>query len=291
VTGVAVADAGSLTGALTRPLSRTRRPTLNGVLVVLSVAWLALLVVAAVAPGLLAPGDPETLYPTRVLQPPGADAVLGTEQYGRSVFLLLVHGARTAITIGVAATAIAVVIGTLIGLVAGYVGGIVDGVIGRLLDIMMALPGVLLALVITAAAGPSVVVLIISVATAFIAGFARVMRGQVISTRNRLYIDAARATGLSPGRILFRHVLPNAFAPVAALATIAIGDAILVAAALSFLGLGPRLDVPDWGQLLASGQAFLRQSWWVSTFAGAVIAVTVIAVGLVGDWLRDRADR
>ncbi|WP_159501721.1 ABC transporter permease [Microbacterium sp. 18062] len=278
-------------GSVTREWSRPRRPTLDGVLVGLSGAWLLVLAVAALAPGLLAPGDPETLHPTRVLQPPGPDAPLGTEQYGRSVYLLLVHGARTALTIGVAATLLAVVAGSLVGLVAGYVGGIVDALIGRVLDVMMALPGVLLALVITAAAGPSVGVLILSVATAFMAGFARVMRGQVISTRSRLFIEAARATGIGPGRILFRHVLPNASAPVVALATIAVGEAILVAAALSFLGLGPRMDVPDWGQLLASGQAFLRQSWWVSTFAGVMISLTVIAIGLAGDWLRDRADR
>lgn len=233
--------------------SRNRPVTLNGVLVSLSVGWLALILFAAFVPGLLAPGDPTALHPTEVLRPPGDGALLGTEQFGRSVYLILVHGARTAIVIGVAATALAVVIGCLIGLIAGYAGGIVDSVIGRILDVMLALPGVLLALVITAAAGPSVEVLIISVAVASIAGFARIMRGEVLSTSNRLFIEAAKATGLRPTRILFRHVLPNAFTPIAALATIAVGEAILVAAALSFLGLGPRLDVPDWGQLLSSG--------------------------------------
>lgn len=292
-TGVAslTASAGGLVGAWSRTRSLGRGVSFNGVLVGCSMIWLLLVVVASVAPSLLAPGDPVTLHPTEVLRPPSAEAILGTEQYGRSVYLLLVHGARTAITIGVAATALAVVAGCLVGLVAGYAGGVVDAVIGRLLDIMMALPGVLLALVITAAAGPSVGVLILSVGVASMAGFARLMRGEVLSTRNRLYIEAARATGIGPARILFRHVLPNAFAPVAALATIAVGEAILVAAALSFLGLGPHLDVPDWGQLLSAGQAYLRQSWWVSTFAGIVISLTVISVGLVGDWLRDRASR
>ncbi|GAA3666461.1 ABC transporter permease [Microbacterium marinilacus] len=288
MTGLAAAGTGAFSGVVSASRGWSRRIRLNGVLVGLSLLWLALVVLAAVAPAVLAPGDPVQLHPTEVLRAPGPDAVLGTEQYGRSVYVLLVHGARTALTIGVAATALAVVAGSLIGLVAGYAGGVVDALIGRVLDVMMALPGVLLALLITAAAGPSVGVLIVSVGVASIAGFARLMRGEVISTRTRLYVEAARATGISPARILMRHVLPNAAAPVAALATIAVGEAILAAAALSFLGLGPRLDVPDWGQLLASGQAFLRQSWWVSVFAGAVISLTVVSVGLVGDWLRER---
>jgi peptide/nickel transport system permease protein len=262
----------------------------GNVLASVSALWLLATLVALVAPDLLAPGDPTALHPTQVFQPPSAENPLGTEQYGRSVWLLLVHGARSAIAVGLAATAIALVIGCLIGLVAGYAGGWVDVVIGRLLDVLMSIPGVLLALLVTAAAGSSLGALIVSVGVAFVAGFARVMRGQVLATKERVYIDAARSVGLSGPRILFRHVLPNAFAPILGLATVAVGEAILVASALSFLGLGPRLDVPDWGQLLASGQPFLVQAWWVSTFAGVVISVTVVAVSLLGDWLRDRVE-
>jgi peptide/nickel transport system permease protein len=263
----------------------------GNILALASALWLALTIAALVAPDLLAPGDPTLLRPAQVFQPPSAENPLGTEQYGRSVLLLLVHGARSAMTVGLAATAIALVIGSLIGLVAGYAGGWVDALVGRVLDVMMSIPGVLLALLITASAGSSITVLIISVGVTFIAGFARVMRAQVLATRDRLFVDAARSVGFSGRRILFRHVLPNALAPVLGLATIAIGDAILVASALSFLGLGPRLDVPDWGQLLASGQPFLTQAWWVSTFAGVVISVTVVAVSLLGDWLRDRVEK
>jgi peptide/nickel transport system permease protein len=263
----------------------------GNILALVSALWLALTIAALVTPDLLAPGDPTLLRPAQVFQPPSAENPLGTEQYGRSVSLLLVHGARSAMTVGLAATAIALVIGSLIGLVAGYAGGWVDALVGRVLDVLMSIPGVLLALLITASAGSSITVLIISVGVTFIAGFARVMRAQVLATRDRLFVDAARSVGFSGRRILFRHVLPNALAPVLGLATIAIGDAILVASALSFLGLGPRLDVPDWGQLLASGQPFLVQAWWVSTFAGVAISVTVVAVSLLGDWLRDRVEK
>lgn len=263
----------------------------SNVLAVVSGAWLAIMLVALAVPGLLAPGDPTELHPSQVFQPPNAENPLGTEQYGRSVLLLLVHGARSAMAVGLAATAIALLLGSLIGLVAGYAGGWVDAVIGRLLDVLMSIPGVLLALLVTAAAGSSLQALILSVGIAFVAGFARVMRGQVLATRQNLYVDAARSVGLGGARILFRHVLPNAFAPVLGLATVAVGEAILVASALSFLGLGPRLAVPDWGQLLAAGQPFLVQAWWVSTFAGIVISITVVAVSLLGDWVRDRVDR
>jgi len=259
-------------------------------LAVVSAVWLAITVVALLVPGLIGPGDPTALRPALVFQPPSLENPLGTEQYGRSVYLLLVHGARSAMTVGIAATAIAVIAGSLIGLVAGYLGGWVDAVIGRMLDVLMSIPGVLLALLVTASAGSSLTALIVSVGIAFVAGFARVMRAQVLATRERVYVDAARSVGFSGARILFRHVLPNAFAPVLGLATVAVGEAILVASALSFLGLGPRLDVPDWGQLLASGQPFLVQAWWVSTFAGITISTTVVAVSLLGDWLRDRVE-
>lgn len=275
-----------------RKRARTRRRIPGeAVLLALSGLWLLAVLTAAVAPSLLAPVNPEQLDPSLVLQAPGTGHLLGTDQYGRSVYVLLVHGASTAMTVGLASTAIALVVGGGIGLLAGYAGGIVDGIISRLLDILLSLPGVLLALVITAAAGPSVEVLVFSVATGFVAGFARIMRGQVLSVRSRLFVEAAQSVGLGRLRIALRHVLPNAMGPLLALATIAVGEAILVASALSFLGLGPELRVPDWGQLLAEGQSFLRQSPWVSVYAGLVISLTVISVSLIGDWLRERWER
>lgn len=285
-----------MSGLVTMGLRRARGLGIGGsrvgnALALFSALWLALTAGALIAPALIAPGDPTELHPDRVFEAPGGANPLGTEQYGRSVYLLLIHGARSAMTVGLASTAIAVVVGSLIGLVAGYAGGWVDAIVGRLLDVLMAIPGVLLALLVTATVGSSLTALIFSVGIAFVAGFARVMRGQVLATRERVFVDAARSVGFSGARVLFRHVLPNAFAPVLGLATVAVGEAILVASALSFLGLGPRLDVPDWGQLLAAGQPFLVQAWWVSTFAGIAISVTVVAVSLLGDWLRDRVEK
>jgi peptide/nickel transport system permease protein len=178
----------------------------------------------------------------------------------------------------------------VLGLLAGYLGGVVDTVLARLVDILMCFPGVLLALVITAGLGASRLNLILGVAVATMPMFARVMRGQVMAVRGRLFVQAARATGLPRTRVLLRHVLPNAIAPVVVLATVTVGTSIVLAASLSFLGLGPSSDVPDWGQLLSSGQPYLANAWWVSTFPGVALTLVVISVSLLGDWLRDRMD-
>lgn len=281
---------GTLEGVAVRRHRVLRQFSGNTIVVAVAGLWVVLVVLAAVAPELLTHVNPDSLHPTRVLHAPSSAALLGTEQYGRSVYTLLVYGAHTALLIGVAATAFAVVAGGVIGLLAGYLGGWVDTLIGRLLDIMMSLPGVLLALVITASAGASVGILILSVGVALVAVFARIMRGTVMSVRSRLYVEAARSIGYGQWRILLRHVLPNSFAPIVVLATISVGDAIVLAASLSYLGLGPKLDVPDWGQLLASGQAYLQQSWWITTFSGFAIALTVVSISLLGDWLRDRIE-
>jgi peptide/nickel transport system permease protein len=279
--------------AMTATLPRRRVPSwLSSNRIMLGVSGLIVLVTlaAAVLPGVLAPGDPTALHPDRVLQGPGQATLLGTDQYGRSVLMLLVHGARTAVVIGLSSVALAGAVGTVLGLLAGYLGGVVDTVLARLVDILMCFPGVLLALVITAGLGASRLNLILGVAVATMPMFARVMRGQVMAVRGRLFVQAARATGLPRTRVLLRHVLPNAIAPVVVLATVTVGTSIVLAASLSFLGLGPSSDVPDWGQLLSSGQPYLANAWWVSTFPGVALTLVVISVSLLGDWLRDRMD-
>lgn len=271
---------------------RLRRPAVSVSAAVLgiSLAWLAIVLAAALVPALLTGDDPTQLAPERTLTPPGDPTLAGTDHYGRSVFTLLVYGARPAMVIGISAAALGAVCGGLIGLVAGYVGGWVDMLVGRVMDVLMCFPGVLLALVIAAALGATTGNLVIAVGIASVPGFYRVMRGQVMSVRHRLYIEAARSAGFSSGRILLRHVLPNALAPTVVLATVTVGVSVVAAASLSFLGLGPRSDVPDWGQLLAQGQPYLATAWWVSTLPGLTLTVTVIAVSLAGDWLRDRLD-
>lgn len=275
----------------TLPLrSRRRRLSAASIVTGAAILWIALIVLASLFPGLLAHGDVGGLHADRVLQRPGS-TLLGTDQYGRSVAGLLVYGARGALVIGAAATFLALVLGGIIGLVGGYAGGVVDMIIGRLLDVLLCFPGVLLALIITVALGPTTGNLILGVGISAAPSFARVMRGQVMSVRSRLYVQAARSVGFRPSRLLFRHVLPNAITPVVVLATVSIGTAIVASASLSFLGLGPKHDIPDWGQLLAEGQPYLGTAWWMSTFAGLVITCTVIAVSLLGDWVRDRMDR
>lgn len=284
-TATAVAEASVL-----RSRGWRTKISVNNVTLGFSLAWLVVVVLAALLPGVLATDDATVLDPTRVLTAPGDQTVLGTDHYGRSVLTLLVHGSRTALVIGLAATALGMVIGSLIGLAAGYLGGPVDMLLGRFVDILMCFPGVLLALVIASALGASTTNLIIAVGISAVPGFARVMRGQVLTVRGRLYVEAARSAGFGPGRVLMHHVLPNSVAPTVVLGTVTVGTSVVVAASLSFLGLGVRSDIPDWGQLLAMGQPYLAGAWWISTFPGIVLTLTVIAVSLAGDWLRDRLD-
>jgi peptide/nickel transport system permease protein len=266
-----------------------RRLSAETVITVVALVWVGIVLLAAAVPGVLAPEDPTQVIADQALQAPGA-TLLGTDQYGRSILGLIIHGARTSIIIGLAATAIALVVGGGLGLLGGYLGGAMDMIIGRLIDILMCFPGVLLALVIATALGPTTANLILAVGIGSLPAFARVMRGQVLSVRSRLFVEAAHSVGFSRLRILVRHVLPNAIAPIVVLATVSVGTAIVVAASLSFLGLGPKTAVPDWGQLLAGGQPYLASAWWISTFPGIAITLTVIAISLLGDWLRDSLD-
>lgn len=260
------------------------------VVLVIALAWLVVIAACVIVPGVLAPGNPLQIHPDRILLAPGDGTLLGTDQFGRSVFDLLVHGARISIFIGLAATVLSLVIGGGIGMIAGYWGGRLDMLIGRLIDILMCFPGILLALVIAAALGPSVENIIIAVGIGNIPSFARVMRSQVISVRSRLFIEAAHATGLSHGRILRTHILPNSLAPIIVLATIEIGSSIVAAASLSFLGAGASSGIPDWGTTIADGQPFLSVAWWITTLSGIILTLTVIALSILGDWLRDRLE-
>ncbi|OCG76441.1 ABC transporter permease [Microbacterium sediminis] len=284
----------TLVDPLTLPIASTRRRRKVGPdLIVLSAAllWLAVVLVAAIVPAVFSSGDPTALDPAMALRAPGVDGfLLGSDHYGRDIVTLLAYGARMAVVIGLTATALGFAIGTLLGLVAGYAGGWLDMVIGRFIDMLMCFPGVLLAMIIAAGLGASTNNLIIAVGISAVPGFARVMRGQAMTVRSRLFIEAADSVGFSPWRILWRHMLPNALAPSVVMATVTVGTSIVAAASLSFLGLGVRSEIPDWGQLLALGQPYLSSAWWITTFPGIVLTLTVIAVSLAGDWLRDRFD-
>jgi peptide/nickel transport system permease protein len=271
---------------LNRPVVRSWRVPHGRPLVILSALFLLLVVGWAAVPGLFA-GNPAAVNPLAALQRPLGQYFLGTDQYGRSVYAELVYGARAALEVGVASTLIAGIGGSLIGIAGGYLGGWVDLLVMRLIDILLALPGLFLALIFVAALPPTLGNEILAIGIAALPGFARVLRGQALQVRSRLFVDAAVVTGLRRRAILWRHMLPNCLAPAIVLGTLNIGTAIVIAASLNYLGLGPTSTVPNWGGLISSGQGYIDHDWWISTFPGLLVTLLVIAVSILGDRLRD----
>ncbi len=247
-----------------------------------------LIVVALTAP-FIAPYDPIGLSRS-VLQPPSGEHLMGTDNLGRDIFSRVVYGTRISLQMGFIAIAIAATVGTAMGLVAGTYGGVVDNVFMRFVDALMAVPGILLALTVAAVLGTGLHVAMIAVGIAWIPGFARIVRSLVLQVRAMPYIEAARSLGNSDTRLIWRHVLPNALTPVLVLASLGIGSAVLIGAALSFLGVGAKPPTAEWGIMLSEGRQFMRSAWWVMAFPGLAITVTVLAANLVGDGLRDALD-
>ncbi|MFN8484123.1 MAG: ABC transporter permease [Anaerolineae bacterium] len=250
---------------------------------------LLLLVLAAVFAPALARYDPIDIGPD-VLTPPGAQHFFGTDAYGRDIFSRVLYGARLSLIIGLISVAIAATVGVTTGLLAGYYGGWTDTGLMRGVDVMLAFPGILLALVIVSMLGPSLINLMIAVGIASIPLYARLTRGSVLAARSELYVEAAQSVGVPNHTILTRHLLPNIFAPVLVAATLGVGGAILAAAALSFVGLGSQPPTPEWGRMLSEGRQYLRDQWWIATFPGIMIMLTVLAMNLLGDGLRDALD-
>jgi peptide/nickel transport system permease protein len=253
-------------------------------------AILATLAVLAVGAPWLSARDPIRTAPREALQPPGARFVLGSDQFGRDVASRVLHGARVSLLVGVISVSIAVGLGAPIGLVSGYYGGRLDALIMRVMDVMLAFPGILLALAIVSVLSPGLGNVMIAVGLSAVPGYARLVRATVLSAREHLYVEAARALGGRDGAILVRDILPNVVAPLIVTATLGLGGAILSAAALSFLGLGSQPPQPEWGRMLSEGRDYLREAWWISTFPGLGILLTVLAMNLVGDGLRDVLD-
>jgi peptide/nickel transport system permease protein len=257
---------------------------------VLGLLILIVLVLAAIAAPLLPLEDPIQIDPPHALYSPGAPYLFGSDQYGRDVFSRVVYGGRVSLAVGPIAVAIALVPGVLVGLIAGYYGRWVDVLLMRLVDIMLAFPGILLALGIVAVLGPSLTSLMIAVGISSIPTYARLTRASVLSARENLYVDAARVVGARDAVILLRHILPNVVAPVIVVSTLGVGAAILVAATLSFLGLGSQPPTAEWGRMLSEGRQYLREQWWIATFPGLAIMLTVLALNMLGDGLRDALD-
>jgi len=253
-------------------------------------------VMAALLAPAIAPAPPTAVSLGNRLLPPmtrdraGVLHPLGTDQLGRDVLSRIVYGARISLIVGIASVALAGVVGLVAGLVSGYVGSIVDSVIMRVVDLQLAFPFILLALAIVALLGPSLTnIILVSVITSWPV-YARTARASVLVIRSLEYVEAARGSGASAGRVLLRHVLPNATGPMLVIASFEMARVIIVEAAMSFLGLGIRPPTPTWGNMLADGRAYIRDAWWLSTFPGLAIMLLAGSVNFIGDAVRDALD-
>lgn len=224
------------------------------------------------------------------LQPPSAKYILGTDEFGRDIFARLIHGARVSLKVGVVAVSFSIAIGGTLGAFAGFYGGKLDNVIMRIMDIFLAVPSILLAIAIVSALGPNLFNLMIAISISSIPSYARIVRASVLSIRDQEYIEAAKAIGASDMRIIFRHIIPNSLAPVIVQGTLGVAGAILSTAGLSFIGLGIQPPAPEWGSMLSGGRQYLRYAWWVTTFPGVAIMITILSLNLLGDGLRDALD-
>jgi peptide/nickel transport system permease protein len=265
---------------------RKSRVALSGLVILVLMYLIALL-----AP-LLAPYDPiaqQDIVATSFLAP-NAQHWLGTDRFGRDVLSRILYGARISLSIGFIATLISITLGTVLGAIAGYFGGKIDALIMRFTDMVLAFPRLVLLIMIVALFSPSIGVIIAVLGLTQWPNTSRIVRGDVLSLREREFIQAAHALGMGKARIIFRHLIPNVLAPVIVTATLGIGNTIVLEAGLSFLGLGVQPPTPSWGNMVADGRDSLLGSWWVATFPGLTIVMTVLAFNLVGDGLRDALD-
>lgn len=270
----------------TRALPRAlRQSPVAVVAVLLIVFWL----LAALLAPKIAPYPPLEQDVMNRLAPPNSAHWLGTDPLGRDILSRILYGARLSIPVGVAAVLLALVLGTLLGSIAGFVGGRVDEVVMRATDLTLAFPTVILAMVITAALGAGVRNAVIAIMVAWWPTYARNVRGLVLGTRHREFVLAAQSLGATRTRMFVHHVLPSTISPLVILGTLDLGHAILTFATLSFLGLGPPPDIPEWGSMIATGRSYFDQ-WWIGAFAGLAILSVALACNIVGDSLRDFLD-
>lgn len=227
---------------------------------------------------------------TQRFEPPSSSHILGLDEFGRDILLRILWGTRYSLFMSIAAVLAAGIVGIVIGAVAGYYGGRVDNVIMRLMDVVLSLPYMLLAIAIVAALGPGLVNVLISIAIGYVPEFARITRASVMTIREREFIEAAKAVGASDRKIIFQQILPNAMALLIVEVTMAIAGAILSIAGLSFLGLGIQPPLPEWGAMLTNARGYIRDAWHITVFPGLVILVTILALNIIGDGLRDALD-
>lgn len=252
--------------------------------------FLGLIAAVAIAPGFVARYDPIQMSPEVVLAPPSPAHPFGTDEFGRDIASRVVYGARTSLGYAVLATAISTAAGTVIGVTAAYYAGAYDNVVMRAVDVLMAFPGILLALIVVTLLGPGLTHAMVAVGIGQTPGVGRVVRSATLGAKSNLYIEASRAVGGSGAWIMWRHLLPNIRHVVLVLATLGYGAAILVGASLSFLGLGAQPPTPEWGSMLETARGYLQSDWWVGVLPGVVLGATLLCVNVVGDQLRDILD-
>ncbi|MFN3428338.1 MAG: nickel transporter permease [Candidatus Sericytochromatia bacterium] len=257
---------------------------------VLGAVILVLFVLTAILAPWLAPYSPTEQALASRLSPPSGAHWLGTDDLGRDLLSRLIFGTQVSLRVGVIAVALALVGGTALGLLAGYRGGRTDEVVMRGLDVLLAFPSILLAILVVAVLGPSLENAIVAIAIVNIPVYARLVRAAVMSLKHQEFIEASRASGAGHGRIVWHHIVPNCLTPITVQATLGIGTAILETAGLSFLGLGAQPPTPEWGTMLNDARPYIRDAWWIITFPGVAIIVTVLGFNLLGDGLRDMLD-
>ena len=259
-------------------------------LTVIGSVLVLILLVAAAFPQALTKYDPILPDYETILEGPSWAHPFGTDEFGRDIFARVTYGARVSVQTAFLVLAIALVLGVPLGIAAGFMGGRVDEIIMRITDVFLAIPGLILAMVISASLGPSLRNVMIALALVWWPSFCRVARGQAISIRESTYIEAARCIGVSRFRIMLTHVLPNSLSPIIVLATLDMGSVILTAAGLSFLGFGAQPPTPEWGVMVTTARSHISDAWWYITFPGAAIFTTVMAFNLIGDGLRTIMD-
>ncbi len=266
-----------------RRLLRHRGALIGSIMVLVVVS-------AAIFGPLVAPYDPADIGVGPSLGAPTLAHPMGTDTFGRDIFSRVLNGAQLSLTVGLVAVLIEASFGVLIGLVAGYYGGWIDGLMMRVIDVLLAFPGILLALAIVSVLGISLTNLMIAVGIGGIPSFARLIRGSTLTVKENLYVTVAKSIGAGDAGVIFRHILPNVVSPIIVYATLRIAFAIIATSSLSFLGLGAKPPSPEWGVMLSDGREFLRVAPWVTTFPGLAIMISVMGINLLGDGLRDVLD-
>lgn len=265
-------------------------------LAVAALAWVAVMVLIALFAPLLASGSapvpfgPDSIDLRERLTPPGSAHILGTDDLGRDVLARMIHGARVSLTVGLLATAIALIAGSILGALAGYYGGAADWIVSRLIEVVLCFPFLFLVLGIVALFEPSIYTIMIALGLTSWTSEARFVRGEFLKIRDVEYAEAARASGAGDARVIFRHLLPNALAPAIVSASFGVAAAILTESALSFLGLGVPLPTASWGSILATAQDHIDHAWWLVAFPGLAIFMTVAAFNVIGERFREALD-